>query len=60
MTDHQLTEFAVMIGQPVAVARQILEQEARDKTAHNGRNVANGYDYDLQVWCGCNYCQGAR
>lgn len=56
MTEQQLGEFATMIAQPVSVARRIVEQEEKDEAAHDGREVRSGYDYDRQVWCGCDYC----
>ena len=57
MTEQQLAGFAAMIGKPVAEARKILAQEKRDRAVHHGHNVHDGYNYDNQEWCRCDYCR---
>ena len=46
MTEQELVKFAAFINQPVDVARQIIEQEARETDP----NVHNGYNYRTQRW----------
>ena len=60
MIDQTTVErFAAFIGRPDSEARRILEQESLDKTAHGGRDITSGYDYDRQRWCECSHCRRA-
>ncbi len=58
MTEFNLTEFAKFIGQPVHVAKQIVEQEQRESKIHGNGDVRGGYNYTEQRWCGCRHCTG--
>ncbi len=57
MTQHELARFAAFIGQPVAVARKIVAREDRERQAHGNDDVHDGFNYRLQQWCLCDYCE---
>ena len=48
--DINVTEFAKFIGQPVSIARKILEQEDRERQVHGSDDIHDGYNYHKQEW----------